>query len=293
MGNFFLGLLEASIAIIVGVVLYVYAEKTDLAEFVWALGVFLTLHRVLNNYAMQNLSKKYDLSHKPLENLVKIIDLDKDTVVKEIKTIQTLYSSIVEPEFLEIKDAYLNQAKSDLKRLLNDKKTNELSRSPYYSWLNKTFSSTTKGNKIQAVSVMNSLEWDNSPEEKRFIAENIEAASRGVKIQRIFLIKKDNLKNFYNNRAVQEHLKPKNRNLKGYYVVIDHANKVEPSLLEKVSDGFVIVNSRVVLIDLFSPDGDVRGEVSMSQDSLSKYTTLFKNLMRKSIPLNLSNKSIM
>jgi hypothetical protein len=73
-------------------------------------------------------------------------------------------------------------------RSQTEKTSHELSTGVYYQWLLPALAEAGRGHKIHALSMMMNCEWDDSPVERRFIESNIQAARRGVLIDRIFVM---------------------------------------------------------------------------------------------------------
>lgn len=285
MKNFWLGLFEVCITVGIGVYLYVYPQKQQLAEIVFAVGFLFLLHRILLMFSIEDKFDSFSNQLAPLDKIKEIIDLDSKSDIETLDAIRRVYLSIREQEFREIKDNFIKEALKNLTQLSHQKKTDELSSSAYYDWIFDTFDSTKSGDKIQAVSIMDTLEWDDSPEEKNFFKSNISAAKRNVNVDRVFVMKKSMLEEALKVDAIKAHKFGNRNKLIGRFVDKDHLQNVDQILLNDVGNGFIIVNKRVVLIDEFDSDGKARGVVSMNRDDVNNYERIFKNLSRKSVLL--------
>lgn len=285
MKNLWLGLLEVLVTVGIGLYLYIYPQKQQLAEIVFAVGFLFLLHRILLVFSIEDKFESLDKRLSSLDKIKNIIDLDSRSDIETLDAIRRVYLNIREQEFREVKDGFVKQALRNLTRLSHQKKTDELSSSSYYDWIFDTFDGAKSGDSIQAVSLMEKLEWDDSPEEERFFKSNLLAAKRNVVVDRIFVMRKSMLDEALNSKAINAH-KAGNRNkLKGRFVDKEHLENVDPVLLKDVGSGFIIINSRVVLIDVFSSDGKARGVVTMNRDDVNNYSRVFKNLSRKSVLL--------
>jgi len=282
------------LAITGGIGFYIdyYLQKNDLALIVWFLGIILVIHRLMNIYESsknnKDLLEEQNKSNKKtvdelisIRRLNSIVDLDMKSNIYEIDNIRKLFLSIREVEFQEIKNKILLDASLRLDKLAHSKETEELSSSDYYDWIFNQFDSTGNGDTIKAVSVMDNLEWDeNDPSEVKFFDSNIKATNRGVKLERIFCMSQDLLDDALENKFIKAQRRDSKYKIKGYFADKDFLNRTDKSLLNAIDCGFIIVNNKVVLIDVFSSDGIARGRVVMKETIVQDYINIFDRLKR-------------
>ena len=67
-------------------------------------------------------------------------------------------------------------------------RTEDIESGKFYRYLHKYFTEANPGSKMWIVSTMMENEWNDSPQERTFKQDNIEAAERGVELERIFIL---------------------------------------------------------------------------------------------------------
>jgi len=282
--------LELIITIGIGFLVKLVFEKPDLAFLIWFIGILLFLHRILLGISFMNNNREvYETLNEVKQinqSLSSLVDLDKESKTFETDQIRKLYISITEPEFQEIKNEIITDAVLKLENLLHNKETEELTSSMYYDWIFKVFDRTSKGDSIKAVSIMDSLEWDeNDPNEVKFFEANVSAAKRGVKLERIFVMNKELLNSALENTFIKAQEKNNTNKINGYFADKELIHKTDKGLLKNIGYGFIIVNDKVVLIDVFSEDGIARGMVVMKETVVKSFITTFDRLKNSSTDL--------
>jgi hypothetical protein len=68
-----------------------------------------------------------------------------------------------------------------------------LDQSTYYADIEECMKTATPGSEVQAINSLDSLRWSKNPRQARYLEANKKAASRGVKIHRIFVLRKSSL----------------------------------------------------------------------------------------------------
>lgn len=265
--------LEAIISLLAGGVIALFVEPS-LGAVVWAVGAIVTLAEARHEL-------KLDERLERVDGLATAFDLSHSTKVPEIQNLISNYLAVAEPELARIKDAVIAGARDDLLRLATDKSSGELPSGEYYSWLLPMLERIPSGGSIRALSMMMDCEWDDSEPERRFIQANVDAAQRGVSIQRVFVAPASIMV-----RAIEDipALRPQlayedPRQLAGYFVGREYLETHDPKLLAKLGDGFIDLDGRVALVDLHSVDGSARGEVTMLQAKLSQLRDIHDQLL--------------
>lgn len=271
---------EAVVSLLAGGVIALFVDPS-LGAVVWAIGAIVTLAETRHEVRLDERLSRVD-------GLATVVDLSRATKVDEIQNLISNYFAVAEPELARLKDAVVAGARDDLLRLATDKSSGELPSGEYYSWLLPMLDRMPSGGSIRALSMMMDCEWDDSEPERRFIQANIDAARRGVSIQRVFVAPHSIMV-----RAIGEipAMKPQLAwedppKLTGYFVDRQYLETHDPKLLAKLGDGFIDLNNRVALVDLHSIDGSARGEVTMLQARLSQLRDIHDQLLLHARPLD-------
>lgn len=95
-----------------------------------------------------------------------------------------------------IAEEIANSAKKELLTLLQsiDKSIIPMDQATYYRHLDKCISKCEKNNTVIAISSIDSIEWWENHRQTHYLELNFKAAERGVNIERIFIIKREILK---------------------------------------------------------------------------------------------------
>ena len=224
-----------------------------------------------------------ELKTSPIEGAIleigKLVDISGKGNVDDLDLLVRSYASIVDYEFIAVKDTIVSEAIERLRRVAIDKTSEELSRGDYYQWLLPILESVRPHEAVRAVSMMYDAEWDNSPEEERFIDGNVAAATRGAIVERIFIVPDEANDKFSQSKEVVRHKKSvMPHNLRGYSIALKDLQKRDASLLEAIGHGFIDFDGRVAMIDNFSPTGEVRGRVSKNPAELKRLSDVFQKL---------------
>lgn len=141
---------------------------------------------------------------------------------------------------------------------------------------------SNKGDEIWAISMMFEGEWD-SDEGTHFIKDQIEAAARGVIINRIFVMsqseqdkldKNDLLMTFHSNHS----------NINGFIVNKDKLETQNPDLLKNIGDGWTALNDELLILDDASSSGS-RGVLITHGNKLSELKKDFETLLKLATPI--------
>ena len=262
--------IEALLSVAVGLVLLVM-RKTDLAQLTWVLGVALSFTR----YAF---TKKLEEEMAPIHRLASVMDLQRKVPISEFQEMFRVYLEITESEFKQVKDTIITEAIEKLVTLAHQKTSGELATGDYYNWLLPILESTPSGSHIWAVSMMYDAEWDDSPAEEAFLRLNLDAARRGTFLERIFVVKRSSISELSSNKAIMAQVNTTGEFLKPLLVEREYLENRDPQLLKQLGDGMIGFDSRVALIDVFSPEGVVRGYVTMNQAEITRLRRMFDNL---------------
>jgi hypothetical protein len=232
----------------------------------------------------RTLAKEMEPAHRMAETL----DIQNTLKLRDFQDMMGLYLRIGEPEFGIHKDTITADAKEKLRKLAEEKVTDELSTGEYYAWLNPMLETAPAGSTIWAISMMLTTEWDESHEEEAFLAQNIAAANRGVIVDRIFVVPRAKIPGLKRHRGVRAHIDDKSGNLHPMIVEREHLESRGGSLLSSLGDGIIAFGNRVVLVDIDRPGG-IRGRVSMNANHVASWRRKFDLLRTYARPLNDEN----
>lgn len=261
--------IEAVVSIVVGLILLAI-DKQDLAELTWIIGVALSFTR----YAFE---KRLEEELQPVHKLAQVVDLQRDLSITQLQVLIKAYLDITEVEFKQVKDSFVAEAIENLQKLMQQKTSNVLATGDYYNWLLPFIEAAPRGSKIWAVSMMMDVEWDDSPPEQNFIRLNLEAAKRGVFVERVFVVKKNDIPQLLSIPPIKAQYDNASEFLRPLVVEREYLEAHDPQLLKQLGDGLMAFDTRVALIDISSPEG-IRGYVTMNQGEINRFRRLFDNL---------------
>jgi len=126
-------------------------------------------------------------------------------------------------------------------------KTEDLEVGKFYKAINNCFKRLNKESYLWCASTMLEDEWTDSPQEMKFRLINLEAANRGVNVERIFIFNKDKIKEFKSNKTLKIYMQS---NIKTLYVDLDEIKEKNPNLLNIVDNGWDGIDKELLIVDL-------------------------------------------
>ena len=151
----------------------------------------------------------------------------------------------------------------------------------YYKILNYYYSQLKKGDCFFLVSPMMESEWTETPLEMNFRLINLEAINRGAYIERIFLLKKEEIEKYKNNNTLKIFMQS---NMKTLFVDYNEVMEKEPELINKIGCGIAEINKDVFLCDL-PDDGEYRAYVSINKKEIEKNHEIYLQLKKYAVEL--------
>ena len=124
-------------------------------------------------------------------------------------------------------------------------------------------------------------EWTESPQEMKFRQINLEAANRGVKVERIFIFSKTKIEQFKENKTLKIYMQS---NIKTLFVDYDEINKRASKLLRIVESGWDGIDKNTLIVDLPEINNE-RGYISKNTKEVLKAYECFQKLKQYSIDL--------
>lgn len=155
-------------------------------------------------------------------------------------------------------------------------RTKELKTGEFYKAINHYFKGLDKESYLWCASTMLEDEWKEEPLEMQFRVANLEAANRGVNIDRIFIFSKDKIKEFKNNKTLKIYMQS---NINTMFVDYDEILDKEPNLLKTVGNGWDGIDKTTLIVD--SPyEGDQRGYISINELEVKEAYECFQELKK-------------
>jgi len=267
--------IEAIILAVTGFVLLAF-DKLILAELAWILGVALSFTR----YAIITTLTKSN------EEVFKALKINNEILFEE-KLIELVnnYLKITEPEFKKLKESMIIKTNESISKMAQLKKSQQIPTGSYYDWLLSYIKSTKAGSNIWAISMMLEVEWIDSVEEIEFLKQNMAAADRGVKLERIFVVNEADLPDLLSNKGIKAHYENTSISIHPKVAIKEILKKRDPNLLEDLGDGLIAFDRRVVLIDVVTPGG-MRGIMTMERNEIDRLRNMFDSLTTLAYDLN-------
>lgn len=286
---------------VVGLILAVVIEIVNVLFFKssagWVLGVGIAIGSLL--LALQRMAIEREVTGEatkiraelrsetePIRALSEYVDLTQVANYEPLTDLTNRYASITEIEFAPVKKQMVEDTIEKLRRLAIDKRSPTLRTGDYYDWLFTEFGRLKSGEYVHAVSLSSEEEWNDSELENNFLQANIEAGERGVKVTRIFVVPSGRLKEFIKLPPIVLHTQESPTPLIGYRIRREELEKYDPGLLKEINEGFLDLNGRVGLEDMFDQSGQARGDVTMLPQDLKRMNALFNKLMNLAKPLS-------
>lgn len=157
-----------------------------------------------------------------------------------------------------------------------DGRTSYLETGKFYRTITNYFKNLNKESYMWCASTMMEDEWTEEPLEMNFRVQNLDAANRGAKMDRIFIFSQDKIKEFKQNKTLKIYMQS---NINTMFVDYDEVKKKEPELLEIVGNGWDGINQETLIVDL--PSGNKqRGYISINKSEVKKAYDCFEKLKK-------------
>ena len=157
-------------------------------------------------------------------------------------------------------------------------KTDNLGVGKFYKAINNYFNKLDKNSNMWCASMMLEDEWTEEPLEMNFRVSNLEAANRGVNLERIFIFSKDRIQEFKNNKTLNIYIQS---NIKTMFVDYDEVIVKEPELIKIVGNGWDGIDKSTLIVDLSENDKE-RGYISINKKEVQKAYNCFQKLKQYS-----------
>lgn len=145
----------------------------------------------------------------------------------------------------------------------------------FYKLLNQYINILQQGQTVHAVYTMHKDEFDDSPYEIEYVNNNIKAAKRNVRIERIIIVPEDKKEEALNNKAIKRQMKEKNIHF--FYVSAEKVLETSPRLFSYVNDGFVLFEDLALFVDMRALK-EMTGVYSFDKKDIARNQKIFKRL---------------
>lgn len=268
--------IEAIVSGFLGIIFLVWVGL-DLAEITWIVGALLSLTR----YALVT---KFEAELLPVRTMSQVLDLQRKLPSDEFQELVRKYLEITEPEFSSVKESVVSECLNRLDKLAREKTSEVLETGDYFNWLFPALEAANEGDEIWAISMMMDIEWEESQPEETFLELNLAAADRGVAVERIFVVRREQYGTLLSNKYIKGQYDHIGTHLHLLVAEREYLERRDPRLLEALGDGLIGVNDRVVLVDVSAPEG-FRGYVTMNTAEILRRRRLYNNLRVNARPM--------
>ena len=210
-----------------------------------------------------------------INTLLLDIDKDKDNLINYDEVAEDIINLLI-----RFKNTTGVAITTDGGKIEFDKngRTENLELGKFYKAINNCFKKLNKKSYLWCASTMLEDEWTDSPQEMKFRLINLEAANRGVNVERIFIFSKDKIKEFKNNKTLKIYMQS---NIKTLFVDLDEVKRKNPKLLEIVGNGWDGIDKELLIADL-PQESKQRGYISKNTKEVMKAYNCFQELKKYS-----------
>ena len=166
-------------------------------------------------------------------------------------------------------------------KLDKNKRSKNLNSGEFYRAINKYFKKLNKDSYLWAASTMLEDEWTEEPQEMKFRIINLDAANRGVKIERIFIFSKKRIKEFKSNKTLKIYMQS---NINTMFVDYDEILEKDPKLLKVVGAGWDGIDKETLIADI-EDETNGRGYISKNTKEVLNAYNSFQELKKYAISL--------
>ena len=275
--------------------LYLSADpKYQVLSSIWTVvGAVLVVHRQFVIFEVRNelkeTKKSIDASllaiASPLKKAAEVVDLSSRSDVQSVSVVLHEYLRLGEEKLAPERQRIVLDAIAALKSLNTTMKTPTLEEPDFYQWLYREFDNAVPGSRIQIVSMDEAVEWNDTFQEQQYFKKNVDAAKRGVIVERIFFFSSQRLSEAAGNKFIRAHGEGNTTRLIGRRVDRATFSLAAPTAVKDAGQGFILVNDRFAIVDVFSSDGQARGYVTFDPNEVQKYRETFKRFHSLSAPL--------
>lgn len=285
--------IEIAFLFLVGLYLSANEQYAGLSSIWVVVGAVLVIHRLFLIFELKSetksirdtIEKSVGSLKEPLKKIADVIDISSKSDVASINTLLRLFLSLREEKLAPERQRIVETAVHSMKSLNTSMKTPVLEEPDFYRWLKREFDNAPPGAKIQIVSMDEPLEWNDSYQEQEYFKRNVGAAQRGAKVERIFVFSAERLPEAGKNKFIRAHAEGNDTGLIGRKVDRESFQRSAPVAYKDAGQGFILVDGKFTIVDVFSDDGQARGYVTFNESEVEKYRETFERFHSLSAPL--------
>jgi len=174
--------------------------------------------------------------------------------------------------------AAMDDVLSLMRSLAVMQRTPSLTAGSYYEFLIPLIDQAAPGSGIWAISTMMTVEWTDDPFEEDFLRANLQAAARGVNIERIFVVRASDRVEALNLPAVLAQLA--NPEISTWVAIRDNVARHDRELLSRIGTGIIAFDDDLVLVDEHSDTGEARGYGQTRPEEVARWRRLYRQIRR-------------
>lgn len=199
--------------------------------------------------------------------------MDEDIIIRYDEIVQDIIDLIIN---FKNTNGYCFYTDGGYLKFNKDGRTSGMEVGKYYKAITSFFKRLDKNSYMWCASTMMDDEWTEEPLEMDFRVQNLEAANRGAKMDRIFIFSKRKIKQFKKNKTLQIYMKS---NINTMFVDYDEIKTKRPELLDIVGEGWDGIDNKYLLVDM-PCNGNLRGYISKNEIDVKKALDCFKELKK-------------
>ena len=162
--------------------------------------------------------------------------------------------------------------------------SDEVDTKKLYTWLHKIWGDLKSGDTVWVVETMLDNEWADIAPERQYLQDILNAVQRGVKLKRIMLFGRKDLKKHKNNPALITFAT--NKKIDAMWADRDLIKSKAPELLDAVGLGIIGFNDTLLGGNLPpAPDGSLRGQYNRNKSDIAAAKKTFNGIKKFAVPL--------
>lgn len=246
----------------------------------------MSIGQVFGEY--EYVSEIQSIAEKEILEMVIPMLISEHQYDSNIQRLIELYKDTDKPYQIDKRDSIIEDALNSLFFLYKYNYTPKLDETSFYELCHNVISSTRAGSSINALSLMLKCEWDDSEDERNFWKDNKNAVKRRVKLERIFLVNKNEAHRLKTNPQIKNHIDLEDKsNCIHSYIVEKEMLQNDPTLLDQAGNGFIIIDSehdKLALLDE-TPLSEQRAKPVLDSGEFNEISNVFNKIKKYSTPL--------
>ncbi len=268
-----------------------YLDQQDVQNFgnIFELRNFISksLNQVYGEY--QDISELQQIFVQEVLSAVLPLLCGIPKIEANIQRFIELYNETNKPFQIDKRNSIIEDAINSLFFLSKYNYTPKLDQESFYELCHRILSSAHVGANIRALSFMLKCEWDGSEAEQTFWKDNQAAVRRRVRLERIFIVNKNEAHRLKAIPQVKNHidLEKQSEYIHSYVVEKEVLQRDHFRLLEAAGNGFIMIDSpqdKIALLDEI-PGSEQRAKPVINDQQLSELEMTFLKIKELSVSL--------